>query len=229
MGSERYGRVGFRIRESFPRPDPALLKRLEPFGSPALSDGMEKFNTMDPGIKPVDPNCRILGPAVTLRLRPGDNLMLHKSLGLVRQGDVLVVDTCGCTTNSILGELLATAAFSAGLAGIVIDGGIRDIRELREKAFPVFARFVTPAVGDKDGPGEINYPICCGGVPVHPGDIIAGDENGVVVIPPADAEEIIGRASQKLAYEEKRMEAILQGTIVNPKIDEQLRKKGVIK
>lgn len=228
MGHKPQGGIGFRIREVPSRPEPELLKRLEPLGTPAISDGMNKFNTMDPGIKPVRKDCRILGPAVTLRLRPGDNLMLHKSLGLVGKGDVLVVDTCGCATNSILGELLATAAFQAGLAGIVIDGGIRDVKELREKAFPVFARFVTPAVGDKDGPGEINYPVCCGGVPVHPGDIVVGDENGVVVIPLEDAEEVIQKANQKLAYEKERMEAIRRGIIVNPKIDQQLRQKGVI-
>ena len=154
--------------------------------------------------------------------------MLHKSLGLVRPGDVLVVDTCGCRTNSILGELIATAAFSAGLAGIVIDGGIRDIRELREHGFPIFARFITPAVGDKDGPGEINYPISCGGVPVHPGDIVVGDENGVVVVPPQDAQAVLEGAKKKQEYEKKRMQAIRDGVLVNPSIDQQLRSKGVI-
>ena len=158
-----------------PAPPLELAAALEALGTPAISDGMNHFNTMDPAIRPILERRSIAGPAATLRLRPGDNLMLHKSLGLVRPGDVLVVDTCGCTTSSILGELIATAAFQAGLAGIVIDGGIRDIQQLKEKAYPIFARFVTPAVGGKDGPGEFGYPISCGGVPVHPGDLIVGD------------------------------------------------------
>ena len=221
------GKIGFRIREDFERPDKNLIAELDAFATPTISDGLNRFNTMDPGIKPIVP-CKISGPAVTLRLRPGDNLMLHKILGLVKPGDVLVVDTCGCTTYSILGELIATAAFKAGLNGIIVDGGIRDITELKENRFPIFARFIVPSVGDKDGPGEINYPICCGGVPIHPGDIIIGDENGVVVVPPDDAREIIDGAAKKLAYEGKRKEAIEAGQIVKPEIDEQLRKKGII-
>lgn len=220
--------IGFCIENDFLRPERRLTEALGELGTPALSDGLNKFNTMDYGIKPIFEGCKIAGPAVTLRLRPGDNLMLHKCLGMVKPGDVLVVDTCGCSTNSILGELIATAAFMTGLAGIVIDGGIRDILELRNKKFKIFTRFVTPSVGDKDGPGEINIPISCGGVPVHPGDIIVGDDNGVVVIPPAHAEQIIAGAKKKLEYEEKRMKDILNGIIVKPEIDEQLRRRGVI-
>lgn len=221
------GKIGFRIQENISRPSKELVDELGALATPAISDGLNRFNTMDPGIKPIVP-CKIAGPAVTLRLRPGDNLMLHKVLGLVAPGDVLVVDTCGCSNYAILGELIATAAFKAGLNGIVVDGGIRDIQELKESHFPIFARFVVPSVGDKDGPGEINYPVCCGGVPVHAGDIIVGDENGVVVVPPQDAQAIIDGARQKLAYEEKRKLAIEAGQIVKPEIDEQLRKKGVI-
>jgi len=221
------GKIGFRVKTDIRRPDPELIRQISAFPTPTISDGLNRFNTMDPGIKPVVP-CSISGPAVTLRLRPGDNLMLHKVLGLVQPGDVLVIDTCGCATYAVLGELIATAAFRAGLHGIVVDGAIRDIRELRENRFPIFHRYVVPSVGDKDGPGEINYPICCGGVPVHPGDIIAGDENGVVVVPPDDAPQIILGARTKLAYEEKRKAAIEAGEIVKPEIDELLRKKGII-
>lgn len=224
----REGMVGFRIAPDWPRPPLELAAALEALGTPAISDGMNHFNTMDPAIKPILERRSIAGPAATLRLRPGDNLMLHKSLGLVRPGDVLVVDTCGCTTSSILGELIATAAFQAGLAGIVIDGGIRDIQQLKEKAYPIFARFVTPAVGGKDGPGEFGYPISCGGVPVHPGDLIVGDENGVVVIPPADAEKVLADGRKKRSYEETRMAEIKRGVLVKPAIDDTLRAKGVI-
>lgn len=221
--------IGFRIKENIHRPSQEVIQALSEFETPTISDGLNRFNTMDSGIKPVlREEIRVAGPAVTLRLRPGDNLMLHKVLGVVKAGDVLVIDTCGCQNYAVLGELIATAAFQAGLNGIIVDGAVRDIRELRKKRFPIFARHVVPSVGDKDGPGEINYPISCGGVPVHPGDIIVGDDNGVVVVPQEDAPEIIAGAKKKLAYEKQRMEAILAGTIVKPEIDELLRKKGVI-
>ena len=221
--------IGFRINQNVIRPPCAIIKALGRYATPAISDGLNRFNTMDSGIKPgVSDGIRIAGPAITLRLRPGDNLMLHKVLGIVQPGDVLVIDTCGCRNYAVLGELIATAAFQAGLNGIVVDGAVRDICELRKKRFPVFARCVVPSVGDKDGPGEINYPISCGGVPVLPGDIVIGDDNGVVVVPQADAEQILAGAEKKLGYEAKRMDAILSGVIVKPEIDALLRKKGVI-
>lgn len=223
------GKIGFCIGADIQRPgDRTVLDALCELGTPPISDGMNRFNTMDPGIKPIVDNIRFSGPAVTLRLRPADNLMLHKSLGCVRPGDVLVVDTCGCTSYSVMGDLIATAAFKAGLAGIVIDGGIRDIRELKQAHFPICARFVTPAVGDKDGPGEINRPISCGGVPVLPGDYIIADDNGVVVVPPEMAVEILEGAKKKLAYEDRRRRQIEEGVIVKPEIDEELKRKGIL-
>lgn len=222
--------IGFRIRENVNRPQKELVSALACFETPAISDGLNRFYTMDAGIKPIlEEGIRIAGPAVTLRLRPADNLMLHKVLGVVQPGDVLVIDTCGCTNYAVLGELIAMAAFQAGLSGVVVDGAVRDIQALRSHRCSVFARGVVPAVGDKDGPGEINYPISCGGVPVLPGDIVIGDENGVVVVPQEDALDVITGVRKKLEYEERRRAAILAGTIVKPEIDEQLRRKGIIK
>jgi len=223
------GKIGFCIGQDISRPDDySIFERLKRFGTPALSDGLNKFNTMDPAIKPVVSNTSCAGPAITVRLRPGDNLMLHKAIGLAKPGDIIVVDTCGCPNYSIMGDLMATATFAKGIAAVIIDGGIRDIGELRDKRFPVFAKFVTPAVGDKDGPGEINLPISCGGVPVLPGDYIVADDNGVVVISPALVEEIAEGTEKKLAYEEKRAKEIEAGVYMKPAIDEQLRKAGVI-
>lgn len=222
------GKIGFCIGEDFDRPDKALLERLKGYGTPALSDGLNKFNTMDPGVKPVVEDIRIAGPALTVRMRPGDNLMLHKAIGVAQPGDVIVVDTCGCVNYSIMGDLMASAAFKKGIAGIVIDGAIRDILDLKEKKFPVFAKYVTPSVGDKDGPGEINMPISCAGVPVLPGDIVVGDANGVVVIRPDQAEAIAQGTEKKLAYEVKRAKEIEEGILTKPDIDEKLRALGVI-
>lgn len=222
------GKIGFSIGKDFVRPDPETMQRLASYGTPALSDGLNKFNTMDPLVKPVCDDIRIAGPAFTVRLRPGDNLMLHKAIAMAQPGDVIVVDTCGCRNYSIMGDLMASSAFKKKLTGIVIDGAIRDIGDLKSKRYPVFAKYVTPSVGDKDGPGEINQPISCAGVPVLPGDYIVGDQNGVVVIRPDLLEQIIAGTELKLAYEKKRMQEIENGQLIKPDVDEKLRKMGVI-
>ncbi len=227
MGFE--GKVGFCIAKDFERcTNEVLLNQLAQLSTPLLSDGMNKFNTMDPEIKPIVPNCHIAGQAVTLRLRPADNLMLHKCVELLKKGDVLVIDTCGCRNYSVLGELIASAVFRQQIAGIVIDGGIRDICDLRKENLPIFARFITPAVGDKDGPGEINRPISCGGVPVHPGDFVVADDDGVVVIPPDIVDLVVANAQSKAVSEEKRRLEITQGVLVKAEIDKLLREKGVV-
>lgn len=224
-----HGKIGFCIAEDFDRPsDNSIMEKLKACGTPALSDGLNKFNTMNPEIKPVCNETRIAGPALTVRLRPGDNLMLHKAIGLAHEGDVIVVDTGGCMNYCVMGDLMGSSAFKKGIAGIVIDGCIRDVQDLRDKKMPVFARGVVSCVGDKEGPGEINLPISCGGIPVLPGDYIVGDQNGIVVIPPNSAEAILEGAQNKLAYEEKRAIEIEQGIILKTDIDEKLKKLGII-
>ena len=123
---------------------------------------------------------------------------------------------------------MAFSLFMSGASGLIIDGGIRDILELKKEGFPIFTRFITPSVGDKDGPGEINVPISCGGVPVQPGDLVVGDANGVVVISPNLAEEVLKNAQNKLDYEVRRMKEIRNGIFVKPDIDKVLADKGVI-
>ncbi len=224
------GKIGFCIAGDFKRPtDLSILEKLKACGTPALSDGLNKFNTMHPRIKPVCDDTRIAGPALTVRLRPGDNLMLHKAIGLAEEGDVIVVDTGGCTNYCVMGDLMGSSAFKKGIAGIVIDGCIRDVQDLRDKKMPVFASGVVSCVGDKEGPGEINLPISCGGVPVLPGDYIVGDQNGLVVIAPEYAAAILEGAEKKLAYEEKRAIEIEQEIVVKADIDEKLRTLGIIK
>lgn len=222
------GKIGFRIKKDFQRSDKQLLDRFKKVGTCAVSDGLNKFDTMHHSIKPVNEDTVICGNALTVKMRPGDNLMLHKAIGIAQPGDVIVVDTCGSETNSVMGDLMATAAFKTGIEGIVVDGGIRDIRELKESHYPIFARCVTPAVGDKDGPGVINDLICCGNVAVQPGDIILGDANGVVVIRQDEADEVLAGAESKLSKDQNRMKEILNGVITKPDIDKTLREKGVI-
>lgn len=222
------GKIGFKIKKDFQRSDKQILDRFKKIGTCAVSDGLNKFNTMHHSIKPINEDSVICGNALTVKMRPGDNLMLHKAIGLAKPGDVIVVDMCGAETNSVMGELMAVAAFKSGVEGIVVDGGIRDIRELKEHHFPIFTKCVTPAVGDKDGPGVINDLICCGNVAVQPGDIILGDANGVVVIRQDEEEEVLAAAEKKLTGDQNRMKEILSGVITKPDIDKKLKEKGVI-
>jgi RraA family protein len=222
------GKVGFCIGTDFERPSKDLLQTLQSFGTPAISDGLNKTGTMTYLMKPVWEGLHIAGPALTVKCCPADNLMLHKAISMAKPGDILVVDTGNCMEYAIMGDLMASAAVRMQVGGIVVDGCVRDIAELREKHYPIFAKGVVPAAGFKDGPGEINVSIVCGGAVVNPGDMIVGDDNGVVVIPPRLVEQIIEGTMKKLAYEKKRMEEIEAGSIAKPDIDETLRKKGII-
>lgn len=222
------GKIGFCIGGDFSRPSRQLMEQLMSYGTPALSDGLNKFNTMDPLIKPLAEGTRAAGPALTVRMRQADNLMLHKAIDLAQPGDIIVVDTCGCTNSSVMGDLMASAAFKKGIGGIIVDGAIRDVAELKAKKYPVFAKYITPSVGDKDGPGEINLPVCCGGVPVMPGDYVVADDNGVVVIRPDIVDQIVEGTEKKLLYEARRMEEIENNHLIKPDVDEKLRKLGII-
>jgi len=229
MSKNTSGKIGFCINQpEFERISNQVIEKLKNIGTPALSDSLNKFNALGPEIKPVYDDLILVGQAFTVRMRPGDNLMLHKAISMAGPGDVIMVDTCGCQNYSVLGDLMVSAAMKRGISGIVVDGGIRDIRELREKKASIFAKTHTPAVGDKDGPGEINSPISCGGVPVLPGDIIVGDINGVVVIPKHQLDIVIEGAEKKLAYEVIRAQEIEDGLVTKRDIDKKLRAAGII-
>src|SRR5262245_48229599 len=183
------GRFGFRVLPSPPRLDDALVASFHGLASSNLADAMGRFNFMDPGIR-MRSRLTLCGLAVTVNARPADNLMVHKALQVARPGDVVVVNTGGNTTSAVFGELMCQAATMAKLGGIVVDGAIRDVEAITALGFPAFSRSVSAGGCDKDGPGEINVPIACGNAVVMPGDIVAGDEEGGVVIPREDAAEV---------------------------------------
>lgn len=226
--SKRYGKVGFSIRTEIYRVNKDVYMKLQEFSTPNLSDAMNRFRTMDYMIKPANEHCSFIGPAITVRVRPGDNLMIHKAIDVARAGDVLVIDAESCCTNAVWGELLTRAALKKGISGVVIDGATRDIKESRELGIPIFSKYVVPSACDKDGPGEINEPISCGGVAIIPGDIIVGDENGVVVIPPDLIDEVIENVKVKREYEMKRIKNINDGMVISNDIDSILEEKGII-
>lgn len=222
------GRIGFRYTQEIRRPEPKWAKKLLDYSTCNISDGMDKLYTMDCGIRQMFPSSRFAGPAVTVKVRSGDNFMLHKAISMVQPGDVLVVETQGCNAYAVCGDLMVSCMAKLEVAGLVVDGTVRDIETLREIGMPVFARGTVCGAGDKDGPGEVNFPIACGGVVVNPGDLVMGDDNGVVVVPQDDVEAVIAGADKKLAIEAKRRKEIAAGQYVKGGLDEIMRAKGII-
>jgi len=224
---KKQGKLGFRVVSGFPRPPEELVSEFRGRAAPNVADAMGRFRFMDPWMKSRT-GLPVCGVAITVNARPGDNLMIHKALELAQPGDIVVVSTNGSTTTAVFGELMGHTAKGAKLGGIVVDGAIRDVDGLKELGFPAFSRAVTPGSCDKDGPGEVNVPISCGSTVVMPGDIVVGDDDGVVVVPREDATEVLEKVKELEEREKKRIAAINAGELFKAEIDETLRSKGVI-
>jgi regulator of RNase E activity RraA len=221
------GKPGFRVLSAPPRLPEQLVARFRGLAAPNLADAMGRFNWMDPGIVSRS-GLPLCGLAVTVRARPADNLMVHKALEVAAPGDIVVVNTCGNTTSAVIGELMATTAVAKGLGGVVVDGAIRDVEAIERLGLPAFSRTVSPGGCDKDGWGEVNVPISCGGTVVMPGDLVVGDRDGVAVVPRAEAEVVLELVGQLMENERKRLAEIAGGQLFRPEIDAALRQKGVI-
>ena len=214
---------GFRVRMSFPRPEPALLDALGQFPTPDISDLLNRLYAIDPGIALLsNPGHRLCGPACTVKVFPGDNLMVHKSLDVIERGDVIVIDAGGSQMNAVLGDLISTKAHHRGVAGFVVDGLVRDLPSVQQLDMPIFARGTTPIGPLHRGPGEINMPVCCGGVVVNAGDIIVGDAMGVVVIPQDLAAELLERLEAHAKSNAAYFDAVKRGVFSNAWVDDLL-------
>ncbi len=227
--AEMHPGPGFRVRRYVERPPEDTLPRLSRFETPTISDLMNRLYTMTSVITNLtDPSLRIIGPACTVKVYPGDNLMVHKSLDIAQPGDVVVVDAANSGNTAVLGDLISTKARHRGIAGFVVDGMIRDLPHIQALGdFPVFARGVTPIGPLHRGPGEINHPVSCGGIVVNPGDIIVGDLNGVVVVPRMIADELIARLEAREAAESDYVAAVARGDFSNDWVDQVLSNNGV--
>lgn len=164
--------------------------------------GKDSANVMDWSIKPILAGMRVAGPAITVLCFPSDNLTVHKALTLVAPGDVLVIGAHG-VPGAMWGAQLSYQAKVWEVAGVVVDGSVRDVEEIRKMNFPCFTRLVTPMGSAKSTPGSINVPVQCGGVLVNPGDIVVGDDDGVVVVPQDKAESVLARSRERLKKEEE--------------------------
>lgn len=219
---------GFRIRWTIARPSADLIERLRGFDAPTVSDKLNRLYTMCAAVRPLTPQARLLGPACTVKVYPGDNLMVHKSLDLAQPGDVVVVDAASSTTFAVLGDLVAQKARHRGLAGFVVDGLVRDLPGILAMGdFPVFARGFTPIGPLHRGPGEINFPVSAGGIVVHPGDVIVADGNGVVVVPKECLEEVVENLEQHAGAEAAYAAAVARGDFSTAWVDDILCSGGI--
>lgn len=180
-------------------------------GSATLHEAQGQRGALASAIKPLDPTRRLAGPAVTVDAKPGDNLVIHHALTLARPGDVLVVDAKAYTEAGPWGDILTLAAQKIGIAGLVIDGAVRDSDSILDMGFPVFSRGLSICAAQKNQPGRVNVPIICGGVAVSPGDWIMGDRDGVVVIPGGNVSAVIAAANERQAAEVALREGIEAG------------------
>jgi regulator of RNase E activity RraA len=227
--AEMHAGPGFRMLGEIERADADVIAGFADFETPEISDLMNRLYTMNAAIRNLTaPGLRLLGPACTVKAFPGDNLMVHKSLDIVQPGDVVVVDASSSTMTAVLGDLISMKARHRGIAGFVVDGLIRDLPAiLRLGDFPVFARGVTPIGPLHRGPGEINYPVSVGGIVVHPGDVIVGDLNGVVVVPRDASAELLARLRTRAPAERAYAESVAAGQFSNDWVDQSLKSSGL--
>jgi RraA family protein len=218
--------AGFRIYTKVARPPRELVESFRGMPVANIADNMNRTFVVDARIRPMNRR-PLLGTAVTVKSRTADNLMFHKAIDLAQPGDVILVDVQGDTTNSVTGELMITWAEHRGVAGIVIDGAIRDVDAYEDMEISVYAAGITPKGPYKDGPGEINVPVSIGGVVVKPGDIVVGDSDGIVVIDPKDAPGIIDKVKAMMEREAAIIRNIREkGVWERPWIDATLKEKG---
>jgi 4-hydroxy-4-methyl-2-oxoglutarate aldolase len=218
------------IVRDFVRPDPQVIKGFEGIPTGVISDAMGRTGSMAAEIKPVWSRARLVGPALTVRTFPADNLMIHKAVTLATRGDVLVVNAGGYQDTAVFGDLLGYSCKVHGIAGVVIDGASRDAEGMAAIGFPVFARAVLPMGPFKDSPGSINVPVSCGGVAVRPGDIIVADADGVVVVPKEEATAVLSKAQGASAKEEQMRERLAKGEYIYDilNLGEVLKSLGVV-
>ncbi|ALL70345.1 putative siderophore biosynthesis protein, related to 2-demethylmenaquinone methyltransferase (plasmid) [Paraburkholderia caribensis MBA4] len=202
--------IGWREYESAPQASPATLAALRELAVSLLSDNMARASGIV-GLQAYHRPHAMAGTAVTVRTRGGDNLAIHRAFDFCRPGDVLVIDGGGELNQALMGDIMASYAESLGVQGLVIDGAIRDVGALRQREFPVYARGVTHRGPYKNGPGEINVPVTVGRMVVNPGDIIVGDEDGLLAIAPADVESVIEGARKQGAKEAAALRSIAEG------------------
>jgi 4-hydroxy-4-methyl-2-oxoglutarate aldolase len=218
------------IRRDFERVSPEIVKKASAFASSILADVAGRRGAMHGRIKPLSYSTRMAGPAFTIEIRPGDNLMIHAAMAMAKPGDILVIDGKADRTCALMGSIMLNACKKMGFGGVILDASHRDTEELLELGFPVYSVGSNPNGPTKYVPGRINWPVMCGDIAVSPGDLIVGDADGVVVVEREKAESLLVLAAGKVADEQQRISDILSGKALRPKwLEASLRAAGVLK
>ncbi|MFY9512710.1 MAG: RraA family protein [Rubrivivax sp.] len=220
--------AGYRINPRAAGPAAAIVDAFRAMPVAAIGDAMSR-NVGTLGLRAYHGRLDtvLCGPAFTVRVRPGDNLMIHKALMMVQPGDVLVIDGGGDVSQALVGGLMRTTCLARRLGGLVIDGAVRDIVEWAQDGMPIYARGHTHRGPTKDGPGEINVPLACAGLAVLPGDLVVGDADGVIAVPAAEAAEVLERCRAHLKKEARIRADNAAGSADPERFDAVLRAKGL--
>ena len=218
--------VGLQILERRRQVSAQLVHAFKGLPVANISDCMARMSAAGPRLRPMHKSGHLAGPALTVKCRPGDNLMIHKALTMAQAGDVIVVDAGGDLTNSLFGEIMMATAVKIGVAGVVLNGAVRDSEEIGQGSFPLYAAGVTHRGPYKDGPGEINVPISIDGMVIHAGDLVVGDADGLLCVPFDDAEALLAATHLKMAAEKQMLADIAAGTLDTAWIDATLQRIG---
>lgn len=201
------------IIRNIERPDADLIRQLGQFGVATVHEAQGRKGLMLPYMRPIYLTARIAGPAVTAFCHAGDNLMIHAAIEMCRKGDVLVVTTQSESSDGMFGELMATSCQAQGIAGLVIDAGVRDVLDLTAMQFPVFSKAISSQGTVKESAGSVNIDVVCAGAAVHPGDVIVADADGVVVVQGREVPEVVRLSEERLTREAKNRELFRSGKL----------------
>lgn len=218
--------IGFKIHPRARAVDQATVEKFKDIAVANLSDSMNRMAAGGARLRPLHAGGVLCGSALTVKSRPGDNLMIHAALDRAKAGDVLVVDGGGDLTNALMGEIMFSHAQKIGVAGVVLNGAVRDSGWVRANRFPVFAAGITHRGPYKHGPGEVNCTVAIDGMVIEPGDLIVGDDDGFVCVPFDQTEAVYAAAHAKQAGETETMAAIQAGTVDRSWVGRALKDAG---